>query len=226
MSLRERNKEERRQRILDAARRMLVRDGYRGLNVRALAKEAGVTQPTLYNLIGGKEQILFELVSRMVDVMETRVPAFVGDEEGDVLAFVERSILVSAELFSEDPDYYRAALIAANYAENQHRFWSFDSGILRRVLEFPTNVCRALAEQGLMRGDFAPDVLGEYVVHGFRSALRDWAAELTTLEEYRRWTLRCGLSGILLDAGEPLREMIRPRLIELSQPRLFDVARG
>lgn len=46
------NVAKRREHILAAAREMIASDGTETLNVRDLAKEAGVTVPTIYNLIG------------------------------------------------------------------------------------------------------------------------------------------------------------------------------
>ena len=46
---------ERRERILEAARGLVERGGYDGLTMRSLATASGVTVPTVYNLIGGKE---------------------------------------------------------------------------------------------------------------------------------------------------------------------------
>ena len=74
-SARATNKENRRQCILSAARATLARDGVDGLTVRKLAGEAGVTVPTIYNLIGNKEallrRLLDELVSRAEEALST-----------------------------------------------------------------------------------------------------------------------------------------------------------
>ena len=57
-TLRDTNMRKRRERILHAARTLIATDGFEALNVRALAAAAGVTVPTLYNLIGRKEAIV------------------------------------------------------------------------------------------------------------------------------------------------------------------------
>lgn len=48
----------RRRRILAAARRLVARRGYDGVTMRDLARASGVSVPTLYNLVGGKQALL------------------------------------------------------------------------------------------------------------------------------------------------------------------------
>src|SRR3954465_8648841 len=43
-----------RSRIIEAAREMLLRDGYHAMSVSALASTAGVSAQTVYNAVGGK----------------------------------------------------------------------------------------------------------------------------------------------------------------------------
>ena len=53
---------ERRERILAAAQEIIGREGYAGLTMRELARASRVTVPTIYNLIGSKEAVLFAAV--------------------------------------------------------------------------------------------------------------------------------------------------------------------
>jgi len=62
MDLRSEQKAERRERILGNAREMIGARGYESLTMRDLARAARVTVPTIYNLVGGKEAVLFAAV--------------------------------------------------------------------------------------------------------------------------------------------------------------------
>jgi AcrR family transcriptional regulator len=62
MDLVSRQKEERRQRILEVARRLIGDRGYESVTMRELAEESLVSVPTLYNLFGGKHELLFAAV--------------------------------------------------------------------------------------------------------------------------------------------------------------------
>ena len=60
-----------RREIVEAARRLFLRDGYVGTTINAIADEAGVAVQTIYNSIGTKAAVL----SRLLDV------TIVGDHE-------------------------------------------------------------------------------------------------------------------------------------------------
>ncbi|MFN3230553.1 MAG: TetR/AcrR family transcriptional regulator [Alphaproteobacteria bacterium] len=55
-----RDAEATRQNILDAVGRVLARDGFSGLGVNAIAKEAGIGKPLIYRYFGGLPQLLEE----------------------------------------------------------------------------------------------------------------------------------------------------------------------
>lgn len=55
---------QRREHLLDAALRVLVRDGYARVTVDAIAREAGVTRPVVYDAYGGLEPLLHALLDR------------------------------------------------------------------------------------------------------------------------------------------------------------------
>jgi len=59
---RERRRERSREEILDAARRVLLRSGVAATTLEAVAKEVGVSKPTLYYYFASKNALLFELI--------------------------------------------------------------------------------------------------------------------------------------------------------------------
>ena len=54
---RERAKADRRLRITEAAAELLEAGGLAGLTMRALSEAAGLSVPTIYNLIGGRNHL-------------------------------------------------------------------------------------------------------------------------------------------------------------------------
>jgi AcrR family transcriptional regulator len=62
MDLLTKQREERKRRILEVARRLIAEHGYQGVTMRELANESLVSVPTLYNLFGGKNELLFAAV--------------------------------------------------------------------------------------------------------------------------------------------------------------------
>lgn len=64
---------ERQATILEAARRMLEKKGYAGVTMRALAREAGVAQATLYNIYGSKDDLILCAVEDLLLEVEADV---------------------------------------------------------------------------------------------------------------------------------------------------------
>ena len=56
--------EQRREALLDAALRVLARDGYGAVSIEAIAREAGVTRPVVYHAFDGLEPLLHALLDR------------------------------------------------------------------------------------------------------------------------------------------------------------------
>jgi AcrR family transcriptional regulator len=80
-----------RQQIIEAARRVFVRDGYGGTSMAALAREAGVSRETLYKAFRAKP----DLLKAVYDV------AVVGDHESVAVADRPEYVRMLAE---PDPD--------------------------------------------------------------------------------------------------------------------------
>ncbi len=93
---------ERRERILEAARQIIGERGYDGLTMRDLATAGRVTVPTIYNLIGNKEQVLLAAVEQQTGDFVSGIER----EAGDVIAVVEAAVGELLRL----PNYYRALL--------------------------------------------------------------------------------------------------------------------
>jgi AcrR family transcriptional regulator len=107
-------KHERRERILEAARELVAEKGYEGLTMRDLAERSGVSVPTLYNLCGTKDELLFQAVAQEIDATIDRL-------EGGRRSTGRRRLLallsVGHEEMSRRPQLYRALLYAATRSE-------------------------------------------------------------------------------------------------------------
>ena len=73
VSIRERGKTERRIRVVEAARDIVTVGGVAALSMRALSIEAGVSVPTIYNLIGGRDNVLAAVLDELAAVFDAEV---------------------------------------------------------------------------------------------------------------------------------------------------------
>ncbi len=71
--------------LVDAAERVLVRDGLRGLTVRAVATEAGVATMGVYNRFGNKHRLVAAVLARGFDDLAASIPPDAGIEPADRL---------------------------------------------------------------------------------------------------------------------------------------------
>jgi AcrR family transcriptional regulator len=73
--------DQKRQRILEAARRVCARDGYEAATMDAVAAEAHVGKGTLYNFFDSKEHLFLSTVLQSYDEGEARIEARIGPAE-------------------------------------------------------------------------------------------------------------------------------------------------
>lgn len=80
--------------LLNAAARLMEREGSQAVSMQALAEEAGVSVGLIYRYFVGKEDLLFAVISNVLDAFAARVPAAVeaaGDDPVERLAAAFRS---------------------------------------------------------------------------------------------------------------------------------------
>ena len=78
---------ERRARIVDAARHLILRQGLRATTMEAIAREAKIAKPTLYGYFPDKEAVFAAIIQALVDDIRAAVDAALHGE-GDVVARV------------------------------------------------------------------------------------------------------------------------------------------
>jgi AcrR family transcriptional regulator len=104
--------EVRREQLMDAALAVIVRDGYGGVSVDAIAKEAGVTRPVVYGAFDGLGDLLTALLDRKQVRAFGRLLAALPDDAdpADPVAVVEIAIERLATMLRDDPDTWRPIL--------------------------------------------------------------------------------------------------------------------
>ena len=107
----------RREQLLDAAIAVIVRDGYAGVSVDAIAREAGVTRPVVYGVFDG----LTPLLTALLDRQESRALAQLEEAMTDDASLLTApdEFLVSAavrmiDAITDDPHTWRPILLAPN----------------------------------------------------------------------------------------------------------------
>ena len=86
-----------RQRLIDAARRVVLRDGHEGATTRAILDEAGMSAGSLYNYFASKDE-LFEALAEQVVSEQIRSLASGTEPAGDALVGLAAELLTVPDL--------------------------------------------------------------------------------------------------------------------------------
>jgi AcrR family transcriptional regulator len=160
---------ERRERILETARRLIGERGYDGVTMRDLAEASRVSVPTLYNQFGGKQELLFAAVESHFSGLLQRDAPESARGLPRLLAIVERC---AAETLARAR--YNRALLAGFAGSGATR--GLGEQLARELGE---ELGRALAEMkrgGELAEWVDPRVLGEQVAGHCIGTSLAWAA--------------------------------------------------
>ncbi|TFH24641.1 MAG: TetR/AcrR family transcriptional regulator [Myxococcales bacterium] len=211
----------RRRRILEAAGELIAREGMDALSMRKLAREAGFSVTTLYNLFGSRDDIVCALVHDLVDRIDR-----ILDVEAPLDDPIERCravITVSIAYILEHESLCRpmfVALYAGLSAPPSDRF-----GMPERAAGMQRVAIEAAVERGLLRDVLAPDVLGSQIYHGYDMACSLWARGLIDTAEFEARALYGLYVALLSVASDALRPDLEAELKKL-EPDLRGPARS
>ena len=105
----------RREQLLDAAIAVIVRDGYAGVSVDAIAREAGVTRPVVYGVFDGLEPLLLALLDRQEARALAQLHEAMSDDTALVTApeeFMVDTAVRMIDAITSDPHTWRPILLA------------------------------------------------------------------------------------------------------------------
>jgi len=125
--------------ILDAADRLLGRQGFQKTTLDDLARESGVGRRTIYLHFAGKEQIALASIDRVVERLCARLEALASDQGPTPERL--RAMLLERVLFRVDAvrDYSRGldelfAVLRPAYMRQRRHWFELEADIFERVL--------------------------------------------------------------------------------------------
>jgi len=142
---------------MTATRRLLVHDGYDQVSVEAIAKEAGVSRPTVYRRWPSKAHVVFEAA---FDGPGDRTPEHAGDVEAEIREFIGATV----EFWTE-PVVRAAALgILADRARDPELHIRTQQLLDEQTRSAFTELARRGIEAGAFRPDLEIDTLYELLI--------------------------------------------------------------
>ena len=208
---RQANKKLRRQRILDIAKTLIASQGFEAFTLSQLAREAGVSTPTIHNLFGKKDDIFQELVSQMVDTIAL---ALSNPDMSDPIEGAEAVTDNLLQLYKQDEAFYRSAFMAAD------RTGLFDpelpSGIFHQSLQIAERLCTQALEDGFLQGNIETAKLAQQLFSCQRLARQDWVNGYIDLDRYRQQVLTGICITYAADATPDFHHRLRQKIQALN----------
>jgi AcrR family transcriptional regulator len=179
-SRRERGKDARRSRIVDAAYALLREVGVDDLSVKMIADRADLSPATVYNLFGTKGAVLARVYERDFEGFSANV-ARAGSSSA--LDAIFDSVRIAVDLYRSDPSFYRGMSI--RHPQDERELVISVQG--PREAFFRDLLARAVRE-----GDLAPgartDLVSMVLLQMSGGAFGYWCADLITLDEMESQT--------------------------------------
>ena len=181
---RQANKKLRRQRILELAVHLIASDGIESFTINRLAREAGVSTPTIHNLFGKKNDIIKELVSNLIQHMGGLAVKSPPIDPIENAKFFIGNIITE---FEKNTDFFRVALMSAEQLGLFHP--KLPNGLHQQAQQV-ARPRKEWYESGLLLGNIEPSVIRETVHNSNRLGRLDWASGYIDLNQMRRQVLQ------------------------------------
>jgi AcrR family transcriptional regulator len=207
-SRRERHKDARRARIVQAAETLLREVGADELSVKMIAERADVSAATIYNLFGAKGAVLERVYARDFEAFVAKVAEAAPARALDAMFDAVR---IAADLYRSDPAFYRGLSIGNPRAERE---LVISVGAPRQAFWLDL-LARAVTE-----GDLAPetriDLLSIAIMQVGGGAFGAWVAELIDVDALERRTCYGQALLLLAVAAPSARAALLARIADIE----------
>ena len=209
---RQANKKLRRQRILDLAVHLIATDGIEGFTINRLAREAGVSTPTIHNLFGKKNDIIKELVSNLIQHMSGLTVQSPPIDPIENAKFFLGNMITE---FEKNTDFFRVALMSTEQLGLFHP--NLPNGLFQEAQKVAAPR-KEWYESGLLLGNIEPSVIMKRVHNSNRLGRLDWASGYIDLSQMRQQVLQSILLAYASDASPEYHVRLCEEINSLNTP--------
>src|SRR5262245_30625774 len=220
MTLREKQKERRREQILDAARRLIRATGGTDFPMRRLADEAEVGLVTPYNLFGSKTGVLYALLNDSLGRLDRAVDVRPSAKPVDAVLELAG---IAADMYVSDPTFYRPLMqCILGVRDTEHR-----PPALERSLRLWSRTVEAAVRRGLLARSVDARLLARQLMITFIGVLELWIHEDLDDAAFRAQSLYGSALLVLAHAAPSARARLleRVRAVEKRLPRRLGAAK-
>jgi AcrR family transcriptional regulator len=176
--LRERNKLKRRDSILDAALSILDDEPAASVAVDRVATLAELSPATVYNLVGGRDDIVRAIMVRIIEhtTAEARARFSPDNSDDDPLWMSRHRIAQGTKMLVQRPGAHRRLLVHLGGLGSGSMTLKGTDGTKMDAPNLHVETMRHAQKKGLIRKSLDSEVLGTLIANGYNGALLRWAS--------------------------------------------------
>ncbi len=203
-SLRERNIQARRQKILTAARVLLSEGGIKALSMRKLAEHAALSVNTLYNLWGTREEILRAITLDAKQQMEAMLDKL--DSPQNPIEYCRFRMAAHIQEICRQHDLFRPMILA--WLEGEIAGQPSPVEPMAQSIQGLSQVIVAACEQGILANTLNAECLALQIHQGSQFAFVQWTLSRIDDQQFEvRALYGLNLTFLGLAQGERRAEM-------------------
>ena len=161
----------RKDRIMDAALRIFAEKGFQNATITEISKQAGVSEATIYEYFGTKEDLLFaipEKISNETFEKSTKVIPYIKDVEGKIRAI----LLFYVQLYQSNPHY--SALVLLQLMSNKRFRQTPAHAAIRRSSHGLLDCIKEGIEDGTFKKDSNPYLIRSMLMGAIEHLFIHW----------------------------------------------------
>ena len=158
--------------IIEAAARLLMESGIKGLTTKNLASQVGFSESALYRHFKNKEDIVVLLLEYLASNIIERLEKFQFEEKNSIEKL--KNIFSSQfNYFSENPHFIVAILSEGLFDETENIYQS-----MMKIISFKTQLLTNIIERGKAKNELTDEISTSDIVHivmgSFRLMMLKW----------------------------------------------------
>ncbi len=157
--MRTQTKEDARDAIIRAGARLLARHGYRKVTMEDIAREAGISRPTLYQYFPNKEEIALSCIDSvytLVDFRMAHIAAGTQPAAKKIVQMLEARVLVLFDAVHE----YREGLLDI-FASIREPFYARRAAAVQREADLLAEVIEEGVASSMFRDSISPEAVAQ-----------------------------------------------------------------
>lgn len=161
----------RKDRIMDAALRIFAEKGFQNATITEISKEAGVSEATIYEYFGTKEDLLFaipEKISNETFEKSSKVIPYIKGVEGKIRAI----LLFYVQLYQSNPHY--SALVLLQLMSNKRFRQTPAHAAIRRSAHVLLDCIKTGIEDGSFKKDSNPYLIRSMLMGAIEHLFIHW----------------------------------------------------